>query len=225
MTRQTFDEALAILRAEYPKWEAPAKHGDYGYRRTPFTITISVVLSFRTKDEVTQAAGERLFALADTPEKMAKLPVEAIEEAIYPVGFWRKKARTIHDIATEILTRFGGEVPDDEKALRSIKGIGPKATAIILERAFSKNVVAVDTHVHRILNLWGFLQTRTPEESYEILNRILNEEEKRGLNRLLVAFGQAICRPRQPHCSACAIAPLCTRHSVSVPHPMVKFVS
>ena len=209
MTRETFDKALVILRTEYPKWDAPAKHSDYGYRRTPFTITISVVLSFRTKDEVTQAAGERLFALADTPEAMARLPVETIEKAIYPVGFWRKKARSIHDIAVEILERFGGEVPNDERALRSIKGIGPKAAAIILERAFGRNIVAVDTHVHRILNLWGFLQTRTPEESYEILNETLDDEEKRGLNRLLVAFGQAICRPLHPRCDICPVRHLC----------------
>ncbi len=209
MTRQTFDETLAVLRAEYPKWDAPAKHSDYGYRRTPFTITISVVLSFRTKDEVTQAAGERLFALADTPEKMAKLPVEAIEKAIHPVGFWRKKARAVHDISVEILERFDGEVPNDETTLRSIKGIGPKAAAIILERAFGQNIVAVDTHLHRILNLWGFLKTRTPEESYEILNTTLNDEEKRGLNRLLVAFGQTICKPSHPDCAACPVKTLC----------------
>ncbi len=209
MNRQTFDEALKILRAEYPKWDAPAKHSDYGYRRTPFTITISVVLSFRTKDEVTQAAGEQLFALADTPEKLSNLPIETIEKAIYPVGFWRKKARTIHDIAVEILERFGGNVPSDETALRTIKGIGPKAAAIILERAFGQNVVAVDTHVHRILNLWGFLHTCSPEESYAILNRILNDEEKRGLNRLLVAFGQTICKPVHPRCDGCPIQELC----------------
>ena len=209
MNRETFDEALNILRAEYPKWEAPAKHSDYGYRRTPFTITISVVLSFRTKDEVTQAAGERLFVLADTPEKLANLPIETIEKAIYPVGFWRKKARTIHDIAVEILERFGGNVPSDETALRTLKGIGPKAAAIILERAFGQNIVAVDTHVHRILNLWGVLHTQTPEESYDTLNQILSEEQKRGLNRLLVAFGQTICHPVHPRCHSCPIANLC----------------
>ena len=204
-----FNTIVTKLRKEYPKWNAPAQHSDYRYRRTPFTITISVVLSFRTKDEVTRAAGERLFALADTPGKMAQLPIATIEKAIYPVGFWRKKARTIHAIATEILERFGGNVPGDETTLRSIKGVGPKAAAIILERAFGQNVVAVDTHVHRILNHWGFLQTRTPEESYKILNEILDEDEKLGLNRLLVAFGQTICKPVHPHCNSCPIQKLC----------------
>ncbi|WP_457596870.1 endonuclease III domain-containing protein [Hydrogenimonas sp.] len=209
MNRATFREAIARLRADYPKWEAPAKKRTYGYRRTPFTITISVVLSFRTKDEVTQAAGERLFTLADTPEAMAALPIERIEAAIYPVGFWRKKAATIHAIARELIERFGGEVPKEEKALRSLPGIGPKAAAIVLERAFGEAVVAVDTHVHRILNLWGFLQTATPEESYERLRALLGPDEKRDLNRLLVAFGQAVCRPRHPRCDACAVRDLC----------------
>jgi endonuclease-3 len=209
LDRKTFDEALAILRAEYPKWEAPAKKSDYGYRRTPYTIAISVTLSFRTKDEVTQAAGERLFALADTPEKMVTLPAETIEKAIYPVGFYRKKARTILDISHYLLKHCDGEVPDTEEALLRIKGIGPKAAAIILERAFGKKVVAVDTHVHRILNLWGFLHTPAPEASYETLKTLLDDEEKAGLNRLLVAFGQAVCRPHKPLCEECPVAHLC----------------
>ena len=209
MDRRTFDEVLAILRAEYPKWEAPAKKSDYGYRRTPYTVTISVTLSFRTRDEVTQAAGERLFALADTPETMVTLSKETIEKAIYPVGFYRKKAQTILDISHHLLERCGGRVPDTEAGLLEIKGIGPKAAAIILERAFGQSVVAVDTHVHRILNLWGFLRTDTPERSYEALKTRLSDEEKAGLNRLLVAFGQAVCRPQKPRCDRCPVAHLC----------------
>ena len=212
MNRREFDEAIAILKREYPKWNAPAQKSDYGYRRTPFTITISVTLSFRTKDEVTQAAGERLFALADTPEKMVTLSKETIEEAIYPVGFYRKKAQAILDISHYLLERCDGEVPDTEAELLKIKGIGPKAAAIILERAFGQNVVAVDTHVHRILNLWGFLHTKTPEESYERLKTLLTDEEKKGLNRLLVAFGQVICKPVHPHCDLCSVSRLCDNH-------------
>ena len=209
MDRTKFHQAIAILKEHYPTWNAPAKHNTYGYRRTPFTIMISVVLSFRTKDEVTQAAGERLFALADTPEAMAALPIETIEKAIFPVGFYRKKARTIHDIAVELLERFDGKVPDTEAALLGIKGIGPKAAAIILERAFGKNVVAVDVHVHRILNRWGFLHTATPQKSYEALKTRLNDEEKKGLNRLLVAFGQVICKPIKPECGRCPVTSFC----------------
>ncbi|WP_201352307.1 endonuclease III domain-containing protein [Hydrogenimonas urashimensis] len=209
MTRDNFDKALRILRTEYPKWDAPAKKTAYGYRRTPYTVTVSVTLSFRTKDEVTQAAGERLFALADTPEKMVTLPQETIEKAIYPVGFYRKKARTILDISHYLLKHFDGKVPDTEKELLKIRGIGPKAAAIILERAFGKDAVAVDVHVHRILNRWGFLQTRTPKESYEALKTLLVSQEKKGLNRLLVSFGQVICKPLKPQCDNCPIKDLC----------------
>ena len=211
MRREAFDEAIAVLRREYPKWDAPAKKSDYGYRRTPYTITISVTLSFRTKDEMTQAAGERLFALADTPVKMVTLSPETIEEAIYPVGFYRKKARTILDISHYLLDHCGGEVPDTEAELLKIKGIGPKAAAIILERAFGQNIVAVDVHVHRILNRWGFLDTKTPEESYERLKTLLSDQEKKGLNRLLVAFGQVICKPTKPLCDECPVVHLCKK--------------
>jgi endonuclease-3 len=166
-------------------------------------------LSFRTKDEVTQAAGERLFAHAHTPEAMIALGKSRIRELIYPVGFYRKKAETILSVSREILKRFGGEVPDNEAQLLSIKGIGPKAAAIILERAFKQNVVAVDTHVHRLLNMWGAIDTATPEESYEALQNVLSDDQKKGLNRLLVAFGQAICRPQRALCDKCPVYDLC----------------
>lgn len=209
MTPQTFDTVLNILRRAYPTWEAPAKHSDYGYVRTPYTVTISVVLSFRTKDEVTQAAGERLFAKAHTPEAMLKLSKETIEQLIYPVGFYRKKAQSILDISRDLIERFEGNVPDDFDTLTSIKGIGPKAAAIILERAFGQNVVAVDTHVHRLLTMWGVLDTRTPEESFEALKHTLRDDQKKDLNRLLVAFGQTICRPQKPHCESCPVVAFC----------------
>jgi len=202
-------EAIKILRRHAGNWNAPALKNDYGYRRTPYTVTISVILSFRTKDEVTQTAGERLFALADTPEKMVMLSKEEIEKAIYPVGFYRKKAQTILDISRYLLEHCDGRVPDTEAQLLKIKGIGPKAAAIILERAFGQTVVAVDTHVHRILNLWDYLQTPTPEASYEALKTRLTNTEKAGLNRLLVAFGQSVCRPRAPRCEICPVSHLC----------------
>ncbi len=214
MKKDTFDKVIAILHSRYPEWDAPAKKSTYDYDRTPFTITISVILSFRTKDEVTQEAGKRLFALADTPEKMLTLSKESIEKTIYPVGFYRKKAQSVLEISRYLIDRFDGKVPNSEKELLKIKGIGPKAAAIILERAFGRNIVAVDTHVHRILNLWGFLNTDTPQSSYEILKALLDDKEKRGLNRLLVAFGQTICRPQRPRCEVCPVQALCPNPSI-----------
>ncbi len=209
MKKRDFLEAVEVLRGEYEKWDAPAKRFENAYRRTPYTITISVLLSFRTKDEVTLEAGKRLFLKASTPYEMVKLKQEEIERAIYPVGFYRKKAKAILDISKELIERFDGSVPSCEEELLSIKGIGPKAANIILESAFQKETVAVDTHLHRILNLWGFLNTSSPEESFRELKRELAPKEQAGLNKLLVSFGQVVCRPVAPLCSECPVSGMC----------------
>ncbi|WP_457599363.1 endonuclease III domain-containing protein [Hydrogenimonas sp.] len=209
MKKSQFTRMVDRLEAEYAAWDAPAKRFEAAYRRTPFTILVSVMLSFRTKDEVTLEAGKRLFALADTPETMAALTEERIAEAIYPVGFYRKKAQTIRQMSRYLLEHCGGEVPRNEAELLKIKGVGPKAAHIVLETAFGEKTVAVDTHVHRILNLWGFLATATPEESFNELKRRLSPEEQAGLNKLLVSFGQVICRPAKPLCTECPVADEC----------------
>ncbi|WP_457593157.1 endonuclease III domain-containing protein [Hydrogenimonas sp.] len=200
---------VKILESEYEKWDAPAKRFETAYRRTPYTIMLSVLLSFRTKDEVTLEAGRRLFALADTPQKMVQLPKEKIEETIYPVGFYRKKAASILEISAELIEKYDARVPSTEAELLKIRGIGPKAAHIILESAFGEKTVAVDTHVHRILNLWGFVETSTPNETFEVLKERLTPDEQAGLNRLLVSFGQVICKPQRPACNACPVAGLC----------------
>jgi len=200
---------LQILRKEYPKWDAPAKRFENAYPRTPYTILISTLLSFQTRDEVTLEAGKRLFALAQTPEAMLQLPEERIAEAIYPVGFWRRKAASVQEVSRQLLERFGGEVPRRLEDLTSLKGVGPKTAKIVLEHAFGESVTAVDTHVHRILNLLGFVRTRTPEETDRVLETKLPPEERKGLNKLLVSFGQTICRPRHPNCLECPIRSFC----------------
>ena len=209
MTMRNFDEAVAALRSAYETWDAPAKRFAGAYRRTPYTILVSVLLSFRTKDEVTLEADRRLFALADEPGAMVKLTARQIEEAIYPVGFYRRKAQTVLEISRTLLARYDGAVPRTERELLSLKGVGPKAAKIVLESAFGQESVAVDAHVHRILNRWGFLHTRTPEESSARLETMLEPAQKRGLNRLLVSFGQVVCRPVSPHCGECPVAKLC----------------
>ncbi len=209
MKKREFMRIVALLKREYESWDAPAKRFESAYRRTPFTIMVSVLLSFRTKDEVTLEAGKRLFALADTPHKMVNLDRERIEEAIYPVGFYRRKAAAILEASSYIIENFGGEIPGSEEELLKIKGIGPKAAHIILESAFGEKTVAVDTHLHRILNMWGFIETSTPEESLEALKKRLTPEEQAGLNRLLVSFAQVICRPARPLCGECPVAGCC----------------
>ena len=209
MDTKTFLKAIGILQKEYPSWDAPAKAFETAYKRTPYTILNSTLISFRTKDEVTLQAGKRLFALADTPEKMVTLEQETIARAIYPAGFYNKKAQSILDIARYLLEHCNGEVPDTLDALVKIKGIGRKTANIVLENAFGRKTVAVDTHVHRIPNLLGFIHTKSPEQTEAVLKKKLGSEQLEGLNKLLVSFAQVICKPRKPLCGECPISDYC----------------
>jgi endonuclease-3 len=209
MDRKSFLHCLELVQADYDRWDAPAKRFENAYRRTPYTILISTLLSFQTRDEVTLEAGKHLFALADTPEAMLSLSEEQIAEAIYPVGFWRKKAASVLAVTRTLLERYGGEVPRTLAELTAIKGIGPKTAKIVLEHAYGEEVIAVDTHVHRILNLLGVVRTKTPEETDRVLEELLPPAERKGLNKLLVSFGQALCRPLGPRCGECPIFSCC----------------
>ncbi|WP_187647692.1 endonuclease III domain-containing protein [Nitrosophilus labii] len=210
MDKKRFLQVVNILKKECKNWDAPAirlsRH--YGYKRTPYTILISTLLSFRTKDEVTVEAAHRLFKLADTPKKMIFLSKEDIAKVIYPVGFYNQKAKNILNITKILLQKYDGIVPDSLEELTSIKGIGPKTAKIVLENAYKKPYIAVDTHVHRILNLWGFIHTKRAEETDKIVEKLLNDEEKIGLNRVLVSFGQIICKPIGPKCEICPVKDL-----------------
>jgi len=210
MESRKLTQILKVLKGCKKLQDAPAMRlaGSHRYPRTPYTILISVILSFRTRDEVTFAAAHRLFALATTPKEMVNVSRETIEEAIYPVGFYRRKAETILRVSRELLDRFGGEVPASLAELTSLPGVGPKAAKIVLERAFGKDVAAVDTHVHRLLNLWQIVKTKTPEQTDRELEGLLPPGAARGANRLLVAFGQQICRPTAPKCGECPICHL-----------------
>jgi endonuclease-3 len=199
------------LEKEYPSWDAPAKAFDNAYKRTPYTILNSTLLSFRTKDSVTLEAGKRLFSKATTPEEMIKIPLEELAQIIYPVGFYNKKAKGILDVAHFLLEHCNAVVPDSLDKLVKIKGIGPKTAKIVLESAFGENVIAVDTHVHRILNVINFVNTTTPEETDSLLKEKLKEIDVKGLNQLLVSFGQVICKPQKPLCQECVIREYCSK--------------
>jgi endonuclease-3 len=209
MDTKKFVLCLGKLEAEYDKWDAPAKHFAKAYHRTPYTVLVSTLLSFQTRDETTLAAAVRLFRLADTPAKMLELDEESVARTIYPVGFSRKKAASVLYISSILLESYGGKVPHTMEELTSIKGIGPKTARIVLERAFGQAVAAVDTHVHRILNLMGFVETSLPEETDRIIHQLLPPQVLYGLNRLLVSFGQTVCRPRRPRCGECPIRFCC----------------
>jgi Predicted EndoIII-related endonuclease len=175
---------------------------------------IATILSLRTKDTMTAVVAPRLFAAADTPEKMLALSEDEIAALIYPVGFYRNKARTIRTICQILIDQYGGEVPADLDALLALPGVGRKTANLVLTAGFDLPGICVDTHVHRICNRWGYVQTRTPEETEMRLREILPPEYWKEINGLLVTLGQNICHPTSPRCSVCPLAHLCARIGV-----------
>jgi endonuclease-3 len=182
--------------------------------RNPFRILIATILSLRTKDTMTAVVAPRLFAAADTPEKMLALSEDEIAALIYPVGFYRNKARTIRTICQILIDQYGGEVPANLDALLALPGVGRKTANLVLTAGFDLPGICVDTHVHRICNRWGYVQTRTPEETEMGLREILPPEYWKEINGLLVTLGQNICHPTSPRCSVCPLAHLCARIGV-----------
>lgn len=182
--------------------------------RNPFLVLISCILSLRTKDATTLPASERLFRLADTPQEMLKLNVQQIEKTIYPVGFYRTKARTILNICRDLIERFDGCVPHDLEALMTMKGVGRKTANLVLTEGFRIPAICVDTHVHRISNRFGYVQTKTPHETEMALRKKLPKRCWAGYNVLLVTWGQNICKPISPWCSKCGVRRYCRRVGV-----------
>jgi len=209
------DACIRILKREIRHWQEPvvgvvAKAS----RRDPFPILLSTVLSLRTKDQTTAEAAVRLFRLATTPDAMLAVPRRTIERAIYPVGFYRTKARHIHDICRALLRRFGGRVPDTIEELLTLKGVGRKTANLVVTLGFRKPGICVDVHVHRISNRWGYIRTKTPEQSEQVLRRKLPRRYWMIYNDLLVPFGQNLCTPVSPRCSQCKLARYCERVGV-----------
>jgi len=180
----------------------------------PFRVLVSTLLSARTKDDVTARASARLFAVAADPAAVAALAVRRLERLIFPVGFYRTKARHLREACRVLVDRFGGRVPDTIDALVELPGVGRKTANLVLVEGFGKPAICVDTHVHRIANLWGYVATRTPEETETALRRALPRRYWLDLNRLLVSFGQHTCVPLSPRCSRCPIEERCPRIGV-----------
>lgn len=181
----------------------------------PFHVLISCLLSLRTKDEVTEIASRRLFQLGKTPQAFLKLSIPTVEKAIYPVGFYHTKARTIHGVCRDLLSRFHGKVPDSLEDLLTLKGVGRKTANLVVTLSFKKPGICVDTHVHRISNRLGYVKTKTPEETEMALRRKLPKRYWIEFNDLLVPFGQNLCRPISPFCTRCPIERFCSKVGVT----------
>ena len=184
-------------------------------RRDPFSILISTIISLRTKDEVTHAASERLFALASDPESMAAVEESEIASAIYPAGFYRNKAKQIRDSSRIIANEHGGRTPSTLKELIALPGVGRKTANLVLGLGFGIPAICVDIHVHRIPNRLGWIETRSPDESEQALMEILPERLWIPVNNLLVRFGQQRCTPVSPFCSSCPLREECPKIGIT----------
>jgi endonuclease-3 len=208
------DEFVGLVAAGYKDWNPPIITFIANRGATPFEILVSTILSLRTKDEVTAEAARRLFREARTPDRILALGEQRLSELIYPVGFYPTKARRLMEISRIILEEHGGRVPDTIEGLLKLPGVGRKTANLVLVEGFKEPAVCVDTHVHRISNRIGYVQTKTPDKTEMALRAKLPRKHWIRYNELLVAFGQVICRPVSPFCSQCPVAPMCPRVGV-----------
>lgn len=180
----------------------------------PFIILISCLLSLRARDVVTIHVCRELFPLARTPEQILDLPLEELERIIYRTGYYKTKARTLRTVCTQLLERHDGYVPQTKEELLALSGVGLKTANLVLGLAFDIPAICVDTHVHRISNIFGLINTKNADASEEALQRVLPQELWIEWNRLLVMLGQNICTPPTPKCSQCPLNDICRKINV-----------
>jgi endonuclease-3 len=215
MNNRAIHAVIRILRRATRAWRMPYVTELSQRRREPFHILISTMLSLRTKDAVTAEASQRLFARADTPTTILQLTPRQIETAIYPVGFYRVKARNILNVCRALIEQYDSRVPDEIDELVKLPGVGRKTANLVVTLGYGKPGICVDTHVHRITNRWGYVQTKTPEQTEMALRAKLPRAYWIEINDELVALGQNICQPVSPKCSLCPIRQDCDRVGVT----------
>jgi endonuclease-3 len=207
--------AIRILRREVRQWQEPVVGVVARESSDPFRILIACLLSLRTQDRTTEAARRRLFSLGSTPQELRRLSLSRIERAIYPVGFYRTKAKHIRHICERLLDEYKGRVPESIEELLTLPGVGRKTANLVVTVGFGKPGICVDTHVHRISNRWGYVKTKTPKDTEEALRQHLPRRYWITFNDLLVPFGQHLCQPISPFCSRCKLIAICDRVGVT----------
>lgn len=220
MTRQpeSFPIAPALRKVRaavrpYPR-AALFELADEGYRSV-FELLAACLISIRTRDEVTLPTARRLFGRARTPAEVVALTTEEIDSLIGACSFHRPKAIQIHSIARSALDEHGGELPCDRNTLLAMKGVGPKCANLVLGIACGEPLIAVDIHVHRVTNRWGYVAAKTPEQTLAALEEKLPRRHRVEINELLVPFGKHICTGVAPKCSTCPVREMCPRVGVT----------
>jgi endonuclease III len=212
------DEVMRRIREAVRPYPKPALFAlaDEGYK-APFEQLVACIISIRTRDEVTEPTAREFFRHARTPADVSRLATEEIDQLIRQSTFHEAKAPQIKTIARRILDEHGGELPCDDDVLRSFAGVGPKCANLVLAIAAGCPRIAVDTHVHRVTNRWGYVHTRTPEQTLDALEPRLPERYWIEINRLLIPFGKHICTAHHPRCSTCPVREYCLQIGVTAP--------
>jgi len=209
MDNEQFDKIFPILEKSTRKFGLPVVTELMNRTQSPYQVLISCLLSLRTKDQVTEKASKKLFSIADNPSDMIKLSTSDLEKIIYPVGFFRNKAKQILEISKILIEKHDNKVPDDLEELLKFKGVGRKTANLVVTVGYGKPGICVDTHVHRISNRIGYVKTKTPEETEMALRKKLPKKYWLDINNILVTYGQNICKPIKPLCDKCKIRLYC----------------
>ena len=215
MVQFDIDKVLARLAKEVPRYRVPVVDLIATQARDPYKVLVATMLSARTREETTAAVIPRLFAWAPDLQALARLSEPELTELIRPVGFFRNKAAYLAQLPAAIDTLFQGRVPDTVEELVKLPGVGRKTANLVVVAAFGKPAICVDTHVHRIMNIWGYVRTTSPLATEMALRAKLPARYWLKINSMLVAFGQAVCKPRYPHCDRCPVATWCPRLGVT----------
>jgi len=207
-------KVIEILQENYNRWQAPVVTLVAQHTNDPFKVLVCALLSTRTRDETTAKVCERLFKRVRSIEDIIDIPLDELERLIYPVGFYRNKAKQLRELANVLIEKYKGEVPRSLEELMSLPGVGRKVANLVLADGYNIPAICVDTHVHRITNRWCLVKTRTPYETEKELMKKLPKKYWIVINRLLVAFGQRICTPQKPKCNICPVEEFCGKCGV-----------
>ena len=214
-----YDPAISkvylLLKKEFAKNRVPVVELIEAQTKDPFKILVTTMLSARTKDQTTAAAARRLFSVVRTPGDIASLSLDDLERLIFPVGFYREKARHLKLWPSLLAGRFNGTVPQTVEELVELPGVGRKTANLVVAVAFNKPAVCVDVHVHRIMNRLGYLISKTPFETEMLLRKHLPERFWTTFNSYFVSFGQHTCFPIRPACNRCPVFFYCSRKGVA----------
>lgn len=216
MKAVNIEKVYTKLKTAVAEYDVPVAELIEVQTKDPFKVLVATILSARTNDKTTIVAARKLFAKADNPDELEKLKISEIEKLIYPVGFYKNKARFLKQLPTVLKERFNGQIPQTIDELVELPGVGRKTANLVVAVAFKKPAICVDTHVHKIMNRLGYVKTKTPFETEMALRKKLPKKYWEAINVLMVAFGQNLCRPISPKCSICPIYDECNRVGVGV---------